>query len=221
MPQTKEFLTEVLTRRLGTSGLRAQDCFNHASEVIVFGSMSAGLHRSDSDMDVLCIGESDFKLKTDSLDLIVIPRRVTRSRAWLEGELASHVAEYGTWIKGSSEWKCSVRVGPQAVEAKRRRVAAFMRYLPDSWSRLEECFRVKYSIKLRREAQRLILLERGVSVPPTRILDCSWADISKSPDDVSDRLRRFASDTHVSFVDDLTERISTHLEQSFLATQIP
>ena len=42
-------------------------------EVIVFGSMSGGLDRPDSDMDVLCVGGGDHKLKKSGLDLIIVP----------------------------------------------------------------------------------------------------------------------------------------------------
>jgi len=87
-----------------------------------------------------------------------------------------------------------------------------MRSLPDSWLKLEECFRVKYSVKLRRETQRLVLLERGVPIPPTGILDNSWDAISPFPDEVHDRLLKFASsDRNSSFVHDLLARIDAHL----------
>jgi hypothetical protein len=197
---------------LGPSAWRR---FEQSSEVVVFGSMSAGLDMPDSDMDVLCIGGNEFKLKTDALDLIVTSAASTENGTWLESELASHVAKYGTWIKGSpSQWTRNVRVGPRAIAEKRRRVSAFMRALPGSWSKLEECFRAKYSTKLRREIQRLLLLERSVPIPPTRLLDYSWASMSKSPTELHERLRQLTSTPLSSFTNDLFARLDAHFRVS-------
>jgi predicted nucleotidyltransferase len=207
MHRTSEFLAEALEPRLRASRPYVQECFEQASEVIIFGSMSAGLERPDSDIDVLCVAGCNYKLKTDLLDLIVVPSGVTKSRAWLESELATHVAQYGTWIKGTPRWKNDARIGQKAVNDKRRRLSAFMRSLQNSWAKLEECFRLKYSTKLRRETQRLILLERGIPVPPTRILDHSWASMSTQPHNVVDRLRQFAPRSSAPFLADLFARI--------------
>ena len=70
MLRTREGLTRIALTRLAASGLQAQRCFAQASEVVVFGSMAVGLERPDSDIDILCIGAFDFKVKTNSLDLI-------------------------------------------------------------------------------------------------------------------------------------------------------
>jgi predicted nucleotidyltransferase len=212
MQPNEELLTGVLSQRLGNAEPHALRFFDGASEVVIFGSMSAGLQRPDSDIDVLCIGGRDLKLKTRLLDLIVVPLEATKSRAWLESELATHVGAYGTWIKGTPLWKNDARVGPSAVDAKFRRVSAFMRALHHSWFRLEECFRSKYAVKLRRETQRLILLERNVAIPPTRILDHSWSTIAQSPRDVCARLFQFSSDADRRFINDLVDRVDAHFQ---------
>jgi hypothetical protein len=212
MQSNKKSLGEVLSQRLRSSGPQALGFFEQASEVIIFGSMSAGLDRPDSDIDVLCIGGGDFKLKSRLLDLIVVPSEATKSHAWLQSELATHVGAYGTWIKGTPLWKSDLRIGRSAVNAKFRRVSAFMRALHESWFRLEECFRAKYSVKLRRETQRLILLERNVAIPPTRILDHSWSSVSKSPRDVCTRLCQFTSNADRRFTSDLVDRIDAHFQ---------
>jgi len=98
--QIRESLGEVLSQRLGRNGSQALRFFDQASEVVIFGSMSAGLERPDSDMDVLCIGGDYFKLKSKLLDLIVVPLEATKKQAWLQSELATHVGAYGTWITG-------------------------------------------------------------------------------------------------------------------------
>ena len=178
-------------------------------EVVIFGSMSVGLERSDSDIDILCVGKDDYQLKSNGIDLIVISSESTNSPIWLESELASHIVEYGTWIKGSSRWKDDVHIGRRAIQNKRRRVAAFIKALADSWFRLDTGFRVKYSVKLRRETQRLLLLERGTPVPATKILDTFWNSVALSPDEVHDRLRGLTCSAPNSFAEDLIGRIDS------------
>ena len=63
-----------------------------------------------------------------------------------------------------------------------------MRHLPGSWHALEDSFRVKYSVKVRREAQRLLLLRRDVPIPPTRMLDTCWDAFATSPDELQEFL---------------------------------
>jgi hypothetical protein len=215
--RNKEFFVETLGRRLGAGWSSAWRYVDRAPEMIVFGSMSVGLDRRDSDIDVLCVGENDYKLKTDGVDLIVISARTADSRAWLGSELAVHVARYGTWIRGVSSWRQDVHLSSRTIEAKEHRVRAFMKYLPAAWSELEECFRVKYATKVRRETQRLILIEQGVPVPPTAILDRFWSTIPRSPDEVYERLGRLAGNTKVDFSDDLLRRVRAHFERKLEA----
>jgi predicted nucleotidyltransferase len=217
MQANKAYLANVLNHRLGNTEPNARRWLAQASEVIVFGSMSAGLERPDSDVDVLCIADRDYKLKSKRLDLIGVSYETRKTEEWLHGELAAHVAKYGVWIKGTASWKYEVRIGAKAVDEKRRRVSAFMRSLQKSWLQLEECFRVKYSVKLRRETQRLILLERNVAVPPTRILDAAWASVSSTPYDVGERLRQFTPKGPDGFTHDLLCRVHAQLE----GNQIP
>lgn len=216
MSKSDQALARILTDRIRIAGPYLQQCVNQASEVIVFGSMAVGLDRPDSDVDVLCVGGSDYKLKTALLDLIVVPENSVRDPVWLQSELASHVGKYGKWIKGSPRWKANARVTSKVADEKRRRILAFMRALPGSWPNLRECFRVKYATKLRRETQRLILLEHGVPVPPTRVLDCSWIAVSHSVADVSVRLGRFAPDGWESFTRDLLARVDAHFKSNYL-----
>jgi predicted nucleotidyltransferase len=212
MQRTKESLTELLAQRLRTGGVRAQQYVDAASEVIVFGSVSAGLDRPNSDIDVLCIGPYDCKLKTDVLDLIGFSRGATEDRTWLQSELVSHVAAYGSWIRGSAAWANHVRIGERVVVDKHRRVSAFIRSLSNSWVSLDGCFRKKYAIKLRRETQRLILLEQGIPVPPTRVLDNNWSSFAKSPLDICERLEIIAGNVKTGFMDELVSRVRAHFE---------
>jgi len=209
MSRTRESLAQIAVERVWKLAYGAK-YFDESTEVIVFGSMSLGLERPDSDIDVLCVGSHEFKLKTDAVDLVGVPIGQVGRSPWFESELASHIAEYGTWIKGSSHWACKAKIGQHALDNKRRRITAFLRSLPGVWLRLDEGFRVKYSVKLRRETQRLLLMERGTPVPPTKILDSFWNTVSKSPFDVHDRLRRLTPCSHSQFIEDLLDRIDTH-----------
>jgi hypothetical protein len=76
-----------------------------------------------------------------------------------------------------------------AAEKKRRRVESFKQHLPGAWAKLDCCFKIKYTFKLRRETQRLLLLERGVPIPPTLILDTAWANLPETRAAVWSRLK--------------------------------
>jgi len=194
-------------QRLRDAGPCVQQYYCEASEVIVFGSMSVGLHRTNSDIDVLCIGEREYKMKSNALDLVVVPVQAINDDAWVQNELATHVASFGTWVVGKPEWTGRARVGQFAVDQKYRRLSRFIDALSKSWFRLNEFFRVKYSVKLCRETQRLILLERGIPIPPTAILD----RVRRSPGssvEVCERLWEISVSVRQSrFTEDLFRRI--------------
>jgi predicted nucleotidyltransferase len=189
----------------------AAECLEEADEIVIFGSRSVGLEKSNSDLDVLCIGKKSQKLKTRFLDLTVMPLEETFQAKWLGNELASHIAKYGTWIKGDPKWVDSVQIGAEAVDAKRRRIAAFLRALPSRWDNLDEIFRQKYATKLRRETQRLLLLERGVAVPPTRILDESWDVFTIPEQEIERSLVGTMGSDEIRFRRDLLDRITAAL----------
>lgn len=217
MPRTKEALNEILNARVKSAPRIAQQLFREAAEIIVFGSMAAGLDRLDSDIDVLCIGGSNYTLKSRLLDLIVVPLESITSQRWLESELATHVVQYGTWTRGIPNWKKDARVGQSAIDAKRRRISAFLGSLETSWLRLQDCFRSKYSIKLRRETQRLILLERNLPVPPTKILDDAKAVAGDQMDEVCERLRELSRETSSRFLEEFIGRIQAYSD----ANEVP
>ena len=189
MSSTESKLLEIISRRILAANQKPDEFIRHAEEIIVFGSVAVGLDRPDSDVDVMCIGGPSARLKTQSLDFIAVPRAETRRSAWLQSELTTHIARYGVWVKGSPNWIERVEIGEDIVREKRRRVEAFMRHLPHSWHGLDRIFKVKYSIKVRREAQRLLLLNQGIPVPPTKMLDATWANISKSPHELQSLVR--------------------------------
>ena len=191
----------------------ASELFHRASSVVVFGSVSVGLDRPRSDLDVLVIGTERSRLKTSAIDLIAVPDRAVSNPVWLQSELASHVAKYGTWIKGTPDWKSLARVSELAVVAKRRRIEAFVDLLPSGWSRLDEVFRRKYAKKIRRETQRLLLLQSRVAIPPTRLLDDAWGSFLIGEDAIFKSLRAIARARRTAFMSDVLERIQDQLAQ--------
>jgi len=143
-----------------------------AVEIVVFGSVAVGLDRAESDIDVLCVGRHEGKVKTERLDLIWISQAMAEDPRWLGSELAGHIFQYGIWIRGTPRLARFSTVSEECVEAKRRRVAAFMRRLPEAWDELDRDFQIKYAIKVRRETQRLMLLELNLRSPCQRRV--SW-----------------------------------------------
>ena len=144
------------------------------TEIIFFGSRSAGVSGVHSDLDVLCIGKTRTKRKTSKLDLICINSEECLSSEWLGSELGFHVAKYGVWLKGEPWWVKSAFASSEAVRRKRRRIGKLTENVVDSWARLHPVFRERFSTTLRRELQRLDFLLKNVPVPPTPILDRDW-----------------------------------------------
>jgi hypothetical protein len=93
----------------------------------------------------------------------------------MTSELAGHIAGYGRWLQGCGEWRNKALVARGeyngAAEAKRRRISRLSEAVSKHWSRLTPDFRRRNLMALRREKQRLQLLQAGMAVPPTLLLD--------------------------------------------------
>jgi nucleotidyltransferase-like protein len=166
--------SQCLRNRLATAQLDYNDVTSKAVEVVIFGSRAAGVHRASSDLDVLLITRSKQHIKVAGLDCIILgPEEVTNS-FWLGSELASHIAQYGCWIKGNLEWRHQVNISDRAIARKQRRVVSLMRNATQRWSRLHPVFHKRYAVTIRRELQRLDLLLNRVAIPPTPTLDKLW-----------------------------------------------
>ena len=88
-----------------------------------------------------------------------------------------------------------------------------MRALPRVWDRLHNGFRETYATKVRRETQRLILLENGVAVPPTLVLDQHWNSFASIPiSHVLDRVLNLAVQPNGPFASDIAAHISAQFE---------
>jgi Nucleotidyltransferase domain len=158
------------------AGIRidVDDLFLKATHVIVFGSRALGVHSLESDLDVLCVAQRRLKIKTPMLDFICVPIDEWTNSYWRGCELGSHIAKYGIWIAGRDDWRRDVQVSDETVVRKERRVLSLIQTVDRVWGRLQPVFQTKYRVTVRRELQRLGLLQGREAVPPTPILDSLW-----------------------------------------------
>ena len=168
----EEVLTTILFDRMRKDG-RDPAQLKCSAEIVVFGSYAAGLSTSDSDIDVLCVGNG-LRLKSRLLDLSWVSEKKLSEDAWLGSELAGHIAQYGIWLRGDGRWRATVFGGEHAIDRKRKRIVSLSRTVNHFWDRLHPIFQDQYDVTIRRELQRLALLEAQVHVPPTKVLDDEW-----------------------------------------------
>ena len=135
---------------------------------------AAKVHQRTSDCDVLIIGKVNKRFKRAGLDLICITVSDSRSDAWLNSEIASHISTYGVWLEGSGEWRNRACIGEWAIRRKERRLASLVRSVKGCWTELHPLFQHKYRNTIRRECQRLDLLRNRIPIPPTPLLDLEW-----------------------------------------------
>ncbi len=147
---------------------------SRAREIVVFGSRATGLHRGDSDLDMLIVTSPKQRILCAGLDCVVLTPEEIEQEFWLGSELAVHIARYGKWVTGLGAWTPAVHVSDRSVARKRQRIIALARNAAQRWPRLHPIFHEKYRTTLRRECQRLRLLIEGCAVPPTALLDSSW-----------------------------------------------
>jgi hypothetical protein len=168
----EELLTTTVCEQIRKNG-RSPELLNCAAEIVIFGSYAAGLNTTDSDVDVLCVGRG-HRLKSRSLDLSWVSEKNVSENAWLGSELAGHIAQYGIWLRGDGRWRVRVFGGEDAIDRKRKRIVSLSRTATQLWDRLHPVFQDQYNVTIRRELQRLALLQLQLRVPPTRILDNEW-----------------------------------------------
>jgi hypothetical protein len=168
----EEYLTTMLSDRIRKQG-RDPALLKRASEIVVFGSYAAGLQTTDSDVDVLCVGNGP-RLKSRSLDLSWVSNENIYKNIWLGSELAGHIATYGIWLRGNGEWRGRTFTSESSIERKQKRVISLSRAVTRLWDRLHPVFHCQYNVTIRRELQRLMLLKARLRIPPTRMLDDEW-----------------------------------------------
>lgn len=159
---------------LSDSGMTYEDVVDASTEVVIFGSRAVDMHRPDSDLDVLLVDPKTGPLRVAGVDFVILRSEELASSFWLGSELASHIAEYGKWIKGFGSWRYRVRISDRAAMRKQARIVGLLMRAPKWWSKLHPVFQTKYKLTIRRELQRLDLLRRKTPVPPTFTLDSDW-----------------------------------------------
>ena len=147
--------------------------YEAANEIVVFGSVAAGVSGPSSDLDLLAVGAIQPR-KTSKLDLIIRNPAEIQTPEWLGSELAGHIAAYGIWLKGQSTWASQATLSTRALDRKRARIARLIAATKKYWERLNPEYRRSSLLTIRREYQRAILLEQGIPIPPTAVLDADY-----------------------------------------------
>jgi predicted nucleotidyltransferase len=177
LPEPVE-LAQRLDGALRKEGITLDALMERASEVVVFGSQASGSASEDSDWDVLVLG--DFPpVHRERLDLVVVSSEQASSKQWLESELASHVAQYGIWLKGTGAWRPNARIGNETIAAKNRRLRSQAEAFGAIGHIQSPARRFEHARSLRRQLQRLELLTLNGAVPTNPELDRAWAALSR------------------------------------------
>ncbi len=147
-----------------------------AVEVVLFGSRSMDIARSDSDWDLFVVGGNRDLLRDRlrAFDIVWMPSGRLNDPMWLGSELAGHIANFGAWLVGSGAWRSRVFVSERAVQLKRAAVAHRLRGASSTWDLLSDTYRIAALARIRRDLQRLCRLLAGAPVPPTAWLDEEW-----------------------------------------------
>ena len=146
----------------------------HCSEIIIFGSRSAGVHSEESDLDVLCITQQKQRIKNRRLDCICLQYEDLGRERWFGSELLCHIRKYGIWLTGEGKWRDMIRISNRAIADKERRIVALWRNIEFAFYHLRPAFKRRYQTTFRRELQRLRLLQAEIPIPPTPVLDEKW-----------------------------------------------
>jgi predicted nucleotidyltransferase len=154
--QSKKRLHDLLPN----SGMTYEKLLDVSTEVVIFGSRAVGMHRPDSDLDVLVVGSDTARFRVAGIDFVILRPEELESSFWLGSELASHIASYGKWVKGGGSWRPQVGISDRAAMRKQARIVGLLMRGPQWWSKLHPVFHTKYKVTIRRELQRLDLLRR-------------------------------------------------------------
>lgn len=151
------------------AGLCFETAVHDCTELVLFGSRAAGCARVDSDTDVLCIGPGTT-WRRSGLDAVYVSHERLASREWRSSELASHVVEYGVWIKGTGEWRRGVTLrNGHAADRKAIRIRGMMRALERSVG-IHGAVARAWTQRISDDVMRWGYLRSGTPVPPTVLL---------------------------------------------------
>jgi hypothetical protein len=193
---TKSVDTLAFEQALMHAGLSLERLSKGSFAVALFGSRADACWHSRSDWDVLCVGpltEPQPTSRRAPVDLIQLSPDEVHLPTWLHGDLAGHILEYGVWVVGEPTWGPPDVCYPAAVERKEKRLALRVRAVARVWEALSSRYRKKQALLLRRELQRLSMLQSHCPVPPSARLDTIWAGFGQSVGHLHAVLRRLST----------------------------
>jgi hypothetical protein len=164
---------QAVASALLSVGLSPRTLGQRASEVVLFGSRAAGMAGATSDWDILLVGHGT-SVHSGHADVVWIPPEQLTRDSWLGSELANHVAAYGRWVRGPGSWRRDVFCSFEAAAEKERAVAVQLTELRRVWPHLLDGAKARHARRVRRDVQRLRLLQARTAVPPTAMLDQAW-----------------------------------------------
>jgi hypothetical protein len=179
MEEASERLRGILEERASLLSAEMRRRLQIASQVVVFGSFASSVETRSSDLDVFCIGDCRTHFKSSSIEILILPEYDLYSELWLGSELANHISFYGVPLDARPEWFSHAKVGEAAAARKEKRINTYIRSLEIHWPELSTGVKSRYAIKVRREFQRLKLLQDGRPVPPTALLDRNTEPIGR------------------------------------------
>lgn len=172
-----ENLRDQVRLAMSAEGLSFDEITKSASDVVLFGSRAVGVHRPNSDWDLLIISDQSGHKKRGKLDLVFVPRAKVNSPVWRHTELARHIGAFGISLM-HNDLRINAIADEYAAVRKQARLQKLVKSLLPCWGVLNEELRHKYLTRVRRELQRYRYLKEGAPVPPTAKLDL----IMSSPD---------------------------------------
>jgi hypothetical protein len=182
--------TAEVTERIADALIRLEEL--RPQQVVLFGSTAVGLASDRSDVDLLVFG-GKVPAEIDGVDIVWFSAETTFTQAWLGSELANHVARYGIWLLGDDDWSEKCFVSERSIALKIRKIEARVSGLTSCWAAFSERYQQKHIRLIRRDLQRLNLMQNGFAVPPGPTLDANWDSIGGryQIDSLSERSREF------------------------------
>jgi predicted nucleotidyltransferase len=174
-PASKRQLMDFIRQAAVVARVNWEDHYASAEQVIVFGSFAAGMQTTNSDLDVLCVGNGQNVLK-EPLHVLWLSDVKLEHHVRKGSELACHIAAYGVWLKGERTLPPEIQPSVETVLNRRESIHARLIALRQNWTKLTLQYRLKHAWRIRRDLQRLVLLQSGRPNMPRPALDRDWAD---------------------------------------------
>jgi hypothetical protein len=172
-----EHLVTTLRKAAAREGLDWREHFDRADEAIIFGSHALSVQTPESDIDLLCIGRGKSCSKR-TIHILWMSRSRFDEHVRQGSELACHIAAFGVWLKGHRHVPMGVIPSKETIMRRRDKIEARCRALSNYWVALAPSFRMKHVTKIRRDLQRLELLQQGRPNLPAPELDARWSNAS-------------------------------------------